>query len=231
MRRVLITALATAAAAGLAISTPAYADIINQSASASQGTLVHGTGTDTTAYDIVANLGSNGPNIVHFNGDTTQTASTSDLLHLQGGSGQADVTGAVISGNNTYPFYSGDIFLTGHAGMSWLEFALTGTDPNGSVTFTVTDNLGGNTVFNLVMGSGDTHFAFEGINGQSITNLHFVANTPPGTIDLIKQVRIIAAPGAIPEPGTWGMMLLGFTGIGMALRRSRRRSGALLQIA
>lgn len=36
--------------------------------------------------------------------------------------------------------------------------------------------------------------------------------------------------GAVPEPGTWGMMLLGFAGIGIALRR-RRRSGALMQIA
>jgi hypothetical protein len=37
-------------------------------------------------------------------------------------------------------------------------------------------------------------------------------------------------PG-VPEPATWGMMLLGFAGIGMAMRRSRRRSGALMQIA
>ena len=34
---------------------------------------------------------------------------------------------------------------------------------------------------------------------------------------------------AVPEPATWGMMLLGFAGIGMALRR--RRSPALAQIA
>ena len=36
---------------------------------------------------------------------------------------------------------------------------------------------------------------------------------------------------AVPEPATWGMMLLGFAGIGMAMRRSRRRNGALMQIA
>jgi hypothetical protein len=36
--------------------------------------------------------------------------------------------------------------------------------------------------------------------------------------------------GAVPEPATWALMLLGFGGIGMALRRSRR-SGALMQIA
>lgn len=36
--------------------------------------------------------------------------------------------------------------------------------------------------------------------------------------------------GGVPEPATWGMMLLGFGGIGMAMRR-RRRSQGLAQIA
>ncbi len=36
---------------------------------------------------------------------------------------------------------------------------------------------------------------------------------------------------AVPEPGTWAMMLLGFAGAGVAIRRSRRRGGELLQVA
>jgi len=36
--------------------------------------------------------------------------------------------------------------------------------------------------------------------------------------------------GGVPEPATWAMMLLGFGGIGMAMRRTRR-SGVLKQIA
>lgn len=35
---------------------------------------------------------------------------------------------------------------------------------------------------------------------------------------------------AVPEPATWGMMLLGFAGIGWQLRR-QRRSGAIAQLA
>ena len=31
---------------------------------------------------------------------------------------------------------------------------------------------------------------------------------------------------AVPEPGTWAMLLLGFAGVGIALRRSRRRTVA-----
>lgn len=37
--------------------------------------------------------------------------------------------------------------------------------------------------------------------------------------------------GAVPEPSTWAMMLLGFGAIGVAMRRSRRRHGALVQVA
>ena len=36
--------------------------------------------------------------------------------------------------------------------------------------------------------------------------------------------------GGVPEPGTWGMMLMGFGAAGFAMRR-RRRSAGLLQVA
>jgi len=231
MRRVLMTALATATA--LAVSTPASAAILDLSASASQGTLVHGTGTEQTLTEIIANLGAGGPTVVHFTGNTTQTVSTTDLLHLQGGQGQADVTGAVISGNNTYAMFAGDVFLTGHAGMTWIEFALTGTNSNspGFIDFLLSDGLGGTQAFHLLLGSGDTHYGFGVNGGSTITNLRFVTNPTDTTVSLIKQVRILAAPGAVPEPGTWALMLLGFGGIGMAVRRSRKRDGRLLQIA
>jgi hypothetical protein len=37
--------------------------------------------------------------------------------------------------------------------------------------------------------------------------------------------------GAVPEPSTWAMMLLGFGGMGMAMRRRRRASKRMLQMA
>jgi hypothetical protein len=221
--------MATAAAACLAISTPAAADIINVSASASQGTLTHNAGNQQTGALVTGDLGSNGPNIVNFTADTTGPG---DELFLAGGNGQATIEGAEIGPKENGLLYSGDIFLTDHAAMTWIELALTGTLGGGTVDFFLTDGNG--TVWNfpdLAMGQGDTHFGFQAINGQVITNLHFSADSPPGTISLIKQVRIQAGPGAVPEPATWGLMLLGFGGIGMALRRSRRRSGALMQIA
>lgn len=53
-----------------------------------------------------------------------------------------------------------------------------------------------------------------------------------GSIFEFKQNSINLAtlpPPPIPEPATWGMMLLGFAGIGMAMRRRRRST--LMQIA
>jgi hypothetical protein len=37
--------------------------------------------------------------------------------------------------------------------------------------------------------------------------------------------------GGVPEPATWAMMLVGFAGAGMALRRGRRSNAKLLQLA
>lgn len=219
MNSILKLALAGAA---FGIAAPAMADVIQVAPSSQQGTLVHGTGTEQTNTMVTGNLGPGGPNIVNFTGDTTGPG---DLLFLQQGQGQADVLGAEItttqSPNDYYNFLSGNIFLSGGMQMDYIEFALTGLSA-GTVDFFITDNDG--TVFpflNQVLGSGNTFFAFDAVAGQLIANVRFVADTPPGEITTIKQVRIIAAP-AIPEPGTWAMMLLGFAAAGIAIRRQRR---------
>jgi hypothetical protein len=46
----------------------------------------------------------------------------------------------------------------------------------------------------------------------------------------VKQNSYDGVP-AVPEPATWAMMLLGFGGIGMAMRRGRKANARLLQIA
>ena len=64
--------------------------------------------------------------------------------------------------------------------------------------------------------------------------LEFTASTANGSIDFlarplgtqsftaIDDLKISTAPG-VPEPATWAMMLVGFGGLGAAMRRSRRR--------
>lgn len=225
-------ALAPLALALLGTATPAWSTITIEAASGGQGTLVHGTGTETTALEVIANLGSGGPNIVHVNGDTDGPG---DLVRLQGGSGQADVTGAEITpGGNPegYNFLSGNIFLTGNAGMTWIEFALTGENAGGTVDFYLTDGFGVvHSFLDQLMGNGNTAFGFAATGGDVITNVFFSADTPPGSIDILKQIRIEPAVAPVPEPGTWALMLLGFGAAGYSLRRNRRRKGEVLQFA
>ena len=84
-----------------------------------------------------------------------------------------------------------------------------------------------------------------GCSGSSCFNntyfLFYSANPiTSGTIDLnlyfqnsgISHVDLFDTGGpSVPEASTWAMMLLGFGGIGMALRRRQRHNGALVQAA
>ena len=215
-------------AAAVAFAAPASAAVTIVAASSGQGTLVHGIGVAQTALDVVGALGAGGPQIVHFTGDTTQTASTSDLLHLQQGQGQADVTGAIINNNNAYALLSGNIFLSGGSAIDYIEFGLT-SGATGTVDFIITGSDGTTNFFNQVIGNGDTFFAFNTTGLSTITNVFYRADSTPGSFSLLKQVRIDIANGrggAVPEPATWAMMLVGFGAAGYSLRR-RRRATAL----
>ena len=56
-------------------------------------------------------------------------------------------------------------------------------------------------------------------NGRPLT-LQFQSSGVANVDAIIDNVRLTGAP--VPEPATWAMMLLGFGGIGMAMRRTRR---------
>jgi hypothetical protein len=224
------------AATALILASPALAGVTIEDASFDQGILVHGTGEEQNLPEVIGNLGANGPNIVHFNGTTDDPAT--DNLRLQDGEGQADVTGAEISiGGNpeAYDLLTGNIFLENHEGMSWIEFALTrpkGAD-SGTVDFWITLDSGDIIPFlDQLMGNGDTHFGFAANGGDLITNVFFSADNPPGSIDILKQVRILREDDTtvVPEPSTWAMMLMGFGLAGFAMRR-RRRDNELSQLA
>ena len=107
--------------------------------------------------------------------------------------------------------------------------------------FTLTYDAGANTLsFVYTPGVGDPTLHYVGIFQASDYFLYYDANAiTSGTIDLTSlypghpgwsHIDFYDTGGAVPEPATWAMMLLGFGGIGLAMR-SRRRKGRLLQIA
>jgi len=227
----------TIAALALLSAAPAMADIIDASASDSQGTLVHGNGgAADVGTDVTGTLGAgpSAPEIVHFTGDTTASGDVNDVM-LQQGAGQAELTGAVIAGNDTEGLMSGDIFLTDNAGMDWIELAFFGVT-GGTIEFTLSalDANGDpetDAFFSYLLDpNGSNRFAFQALNGEVITNLAY--NIVDGTAAGLRQVRIASTEAGVPpvpEPATWAMMLLGFCASELAMRRRRRP--ALVQIA
>ncbi len=222
---------ATVAAALLVAASPAVADIVgppDTRQSDAQGTNVLGPGPAEEGAVVVGDLGNNSGIEVFFSGTTT---GANDWLRISGG--QASVTGAEINSgpphNDFHDITALDISLTNDAWFDWIELSLMGT---GSVTFNLTDDAGTPFTFaNLLLGPGENWFGFDAVNGQSIATFGFTVND--GGVTSVRHVRITPAQvqGAIPEPGTWAMMLLGFAGAGIAIRRSRRNDRYLPQIA
>lgn len=88
-------------------------------------------------------------------------------------------------------------------------------------------------------------YTTAGDNGGVTANQPYINNSVTfdlgafnGSLSDISNVRFqygtaISGPsitGSVPEPATWAMMLMGFGGIGVTMRR-RRKGGQLLQIA
>jgi hypothetical protein len=100
-----------------------------------------------------------------------------------------------------------------------LEFNVFGGSAS-SVTFAITDNEG--TVFNfenVALTNGENFFGFQGVNNQTIANVTATLNG--GGVQDFRQIRLdgFAAASAVPEPGTWAMMLVGFGAVGFSMRR------------
>lgn len=154
----------------------------------------------------------------------------SGLINSVGNGGNGNVGNSIwTNGSATITF---DALLLGSlptsAGLVW-------TDGNNPITFEAFDQNGvsleiivGNSADgSFTGGTGEDQF-YGASNAGGISML--TISNPPGTeIDDI-QYGGFFAESAVPEPGTWAMMLLGFGAIGCAFRR-RRRGTEHLQLA
>ena len=74
------------------------------------------------------------------------------------------------------------------------------------------------------------------MNGFSLSNISFTGDSIivnwqglSFTDTTVVSLNVVFGAAAVPEPGTWAMMLLGFGAVGFSMRRRRRP--ALVQIA
>ena len=78
---------------------------------------------------------------------------------------------------------------------------------------------------NQAPGAQNGRLTFYAGAGDAITGIRLVSSRNSLEID---NIGIISA---VPEPGTWAMMLIGFGAIGFTMRRQRRSQGGLAQLA
>lgn len=96
---------------------------------------------------------------------------------------------------------------------------------SGSATPTGTPGIfSPNFTYAILTGTG----RFLNATGTFLATGSIDARTPPSQLSF--QLNGSVNAPAVPEPATWGMMLLGLGGIGMAMRR-RRSEPAMIQIA
>nr|NUR37766.1 PEP-CTERM sorting domain-containing protein [Sphingomonas sp.] len=205
MRRVLLGALATAA---IGLATPASAAVLI---------------ADGITYDLTLNSVTNGGKTGNFtlaiSGINTASDTEKGRTGVNAFAFNDPAVGTAVSGTSSgFTFQAGGLNASGCNGSgNFFCFANTGASfgsplPSSlSLFFSVTSDTAGS----WANYSGDFKIDWTGSkNGYDLVSKTITAHDP-----------------AVPEPATWAMMLVGFGGIGMAVRRSKKRNPALLQIA
>lgn len=95
-----------------------------------------------------------------------------------------------------------------------------GRSPDGNV---ITTEFGAN---GLTGTENSTTYVFR-TNATAFDNLGFFGIINGSTL----SGRTFQPTGAVPEPGTWAMMLIGFGAMGVSLRRRRKSDGRIAQVA
>jgi hypothetical protein len=220
--------------------------------SASAATIMSANGTPLT-YMIKNAAAQPDGNLLVLNtqpGDYAVDYSSSSIIHYNGSSGGfAEVTGPGAGGGTGFADLTIDP-QSPISGMSAIKFnvdvpAAQGGPviPNGyqtSYTFeTIAYFVGGGsqTFTGLSAGSGENRFIVTAGAGESIDAIKILdlvgVSTKHGQPDLTNNfnfdaMRQVSFDGmAVPEPATWAIMLMGFGGMGAAIRSKRRRQAAI----
>jgi hypothetical protein len=226
------TIFAAAALAAATLATPASAAIIiSTGGNTAQGQTVQFNTQQTNQTTVT--------------GTTNQTNTLVDFTRQgAGGNLSSDAAGQAVvvnSGTSNPSYLTGTVWvdLFGNTAASYIEFNLPGipgTPPPAEASTVLiqalsTDGLSvlQSGTFNLD-GNGQNYFNITGTNGDTFGGFRITLNPADTGVSALQNVRVITSvAGAVPEPGTWALMLLGFGGVGVSM--SRRRSKVLLQDA
>lgn len=202
--------LAAASALAVAAASPASAAI----------TVSPTAGFVQPAENVLADTSQSGNTVIGTTNQTNTAVSvqSNEVITTTSSNGQSRFVAADGSALD-----QATIFLTGGGTFTSAEFNLfNAASDTSSVTIFVN---GIAQTFNIA--NGQNFFGFTATGGDVIRSIAFDTNGS-GVADL-RQVRIGGVAAAVPEPGTWALMLLGFGAVGVSMRR--RRSTHLAQVA
>ena len=213
MRRVLLATLASAAIGFASMAAPASAGPV---------VLVD----DGITYSLFLNsiTGNTGYFTLNISGINTASDTEGGRTGINAFAFNDPATGNATSGTSTgFTFHTGGLNSSGCDGSgnfycfgnSGYVLPALGSGGSMSLNFNVTSNTAGSWD---PANWGTTDFKIDWTGSQN-------------NYDLVSKAIPLNVTPPVPEPATWGMMLLGFAGTGMAMRRSRRRNGALMQVA
>lgn len=145
------------------------------------------------------------------------------------------------SGTGVYTFNLGsDVsfdFSAFGAALTGANFTVTNLLTGDDASYLLTGPLGSLQSNGAFQGSQRLSFGFlngsfgaaNDINFDASQNNTFRIDLSGGgqTVSAFAQIGTGAVAAAVPEPGTWAMMLVGFGGMGVALRRRRRTHGQM----
>lgn len=242
MRRALTLALGTAAALVAATPAIAAATVGNDVSGKPDSYQIYGITTNSPARVVYGSSpnNSNVPNVTFdagVNQDVMVTitngfAQLNDFNASSKGTGVPDWTQIIINPDLLFTDMKFALSLTG-ATLSTNTvdvYALLSGGPT-----TDADNPANYTLIGTINPGAGNNINFE-VSGATFNGIMLQIDSSDGsgvTLGTLKQVSYepFIGAGGVPEPSTWAMMLLGFGGIGMAMRRRRRTSGALMQVA
>jgi hypothetical protein len=225
MRRALLTVLAASAAISFASPVLAAQQIIPDVTGTPDSYQVFGiASTGNVVYGSSPN-NTNVPNVTFDSG-----VGTTVQVQVKNGAAQIDPntgswTSIIINPDLLFTDMKFAVSLVGGTGTVDVYTLLSG-GPTGDA-----DIAGNYSLLGTISPNG-SNINWE-LTGDTFNGLMLVINGQPGiTFGTVKQISYEpldrSLPG-VPEPSTWAMMLLGFTGVGVALRR--RRKNGLAQLA
>jgi hypothetical protein len=240
------------AAATLASATPAFGAATLNYDNTNQNTFIHASKDDTSVAPNVGQLVYGNTNTISGHDVAYYGFTTYDLAQNQTYNNTNYGTSiSITDGGGFAQIFDTDFSSQGGPTNNLYAVLMDPTPLFNAYSFSISLDLQGNATANMyvyyMLSSGggwlmatNSPLLTGGSNGQfSLTGLDAgqtfdkVLITTMAPIQMFKQnsINLMNVTPSVPEPGTWALMLLGFGGLGMTLRRRRNKVAKLLQIA